>query len=180
MPFSHPYGAYSVEGSFNEWVRKTITAAGTPAWMPSARVLYDYPEAPLISGYAGHAFTVQHLGPPEPMQVFQGRRTQPGTIGQAMTNLAEVNCWISKQAAPGVYQQRLRQMGDMVEYLFTSGREIPLTNLYTGAAAPTAIGALIRLTPAVGQPVQNPDVKNPDYLRRRFTVAYWWVERVSG
>jgi len=178
MPFAHPYGTNSVEGSFNAWVRVNLTGAGIPAWMPSARLLFDQPEGALISGHSGHAFTVAHLGAPEVIGRFQGRVVQGGSAGQQMGNIAEVNCWVSKQAAGNAYQQRLRQMGDMVEYLFTSGREVAISNLYTGAGVPTAIGALIRLSPAQGQTVQNPDPANPDYYRRRYTVNYWWIERV--
>lgn len=177
MPFSHPYGAYNVEGSFNGWVLTNLTGAGVPSWMPSARLLFDWPEQSLVSGYSGHAFTVTHLGAPEVVERYQGRVVMGGSAGQKMMNLAEINCWVSKQQAGGSYMQRLRQMGDMVEYLFTSGREVEIKNLYTSTANATGIKALVRLSPAQGQTITNPDPQNPDLFRRRYTVAYSWVER---
>ena len=178
MSFSHPYGSYNVEGSFNDWVRVNLTAAGLPTWMPSARLLFDWPESYLISGHSGHAFTVTHLGKPETIQRYQGRNTISGSAGQTVMNLAQVDGWISKQQAGAAYNQRLRQMGGMIEYLFTSGREIEIKNLYTSTAAPSGIKALIRLNPAQGQTIPNPDPINPDYFRVRYLVSYNWLERV--
>lgn len=178
MGFSHPYGAYNVEGTLNEWFKTNLTAWGVPAWMPSARVEFDWPEKNLISGYSGHTFTVTHLGAPEPIQQYQGRVSVGNSAGQTMMNIVEINCWVSKQQAGGQYEARLRQMGDMVTKLFTSAREVEIKNLYTGLAAPTGIKALIRLSPAEGRTVVNPDPGNPDYHRRRYQVTYTWVERV--
>lgn len=174
MTFSHLYGANNAEGSVNEWFRKTITANGTPSWMPSARVVYDRQEMPLLSGYSGHAFSVEHLGS-EPVMHYQGRYTVGGSAGHMRQGLVEVNCWVSRSAAGPQYPQRLRQMGDMVTRTFTSGLAVPLLNLYTGASEPTSIGAIVRVSeaeyvPTVGDP-------NPDILRRRYVVRYRWEER---
>ena len=176
--FSHPFGSYNVEGSLNDWIRVNLTAWGLPTWMPSAKLVFDWPEDKLINGYSGHAFTVAHLGAPEPMERYQGRGVDINSAGQKMMNIVEVDCWVSKQAAGGAAQGRLRQVGDMVEKLFSSGREVQIKNLYTGTASATGLNALIRLSPAVGQHVSNPDPNNPDLYRRRYLVTYWWIERV--
>lgn len=176
MAFEHPYGRYSVEGTLNNWFNTNLTANGIPAWMPSARVVYDYPETPLISGYGGHAFSVTHLEP-EPVQMYQGRNTFGGSAGQTMEGTMDISCWVSKQQAGGGYAQRLRQMADMVGALMTSAREVVLTNLYTGAQAPSGIGELIRVGEPRGVPVTNPDVRNPDLHRRRILTTYRWIER---
>lgn len=177
MGFSHPFGAYSVEGSLNEWFRVNLTAAGIPAWMPSARVVFDYPETPLISGYSGHAFSLTHLGAPEAIEDFQGRHVMGGSAGRRMGNLLRIDCWVSKQQAGEAYQARLRQMGDMVAYLLDSAISVPITNVYTGVAAPTAIGGLIRLGDVQSVAVPNPDSQNPDLHRRSFNISYEWIER---
>jgi hypothetical protein len=175
MAFSHPYGAYSVEGTLNKWFQTNLTAPGVPAWMPSAQVRFDWPERPLFSGYSGHVFTVTHLGAPEVMTEYQGRNTVGGSAGTMMTNLIEVDCWVNKAQAGEQYPLRLRQMGDMVTRLFGSTVNVQLTNIYTGTGIPTAIGALIRVRPAQGQ-VVAPD-PNPDIRRRRFVASYFWLER---
>jgi hypothetical protein len=174
VTFSHVYGAFNAEGSVNEWFRKYITANGTPAWMPSARVVYDRQEGPLFVGHSGHAFSVEHLGS-EPIMHYQGRNTIGGSAGHMRQGLAEVNCWISKSSAGTEYPMRLRQMGDMVTRTFASGLAVPLLNLYTGVNAPSSIGAIVRVSEAEYVPgVPDP---NPDVLRRRHLVRYIWEER---
>jgi hypothetical protein len=176
MAFSHVYGAYNAEGSVNEWFQTNLTAWGVPSWMPSARVLFDVPRDALHSGYSGHAFSVIHLGEPEVLETYQGRHTIGGSAGQRVGNLMRVDCWGSRAVMGESYPMKMRQMADMVTYLFSSGREVVIKNLYTGAQAPSGIGALVRLSPAEGVSVA-PD-PNPDVVRRSFLARYWWIERV--
>jgi len=175
MTFEHKFGTYNVEGTLNNWVRVNLTAAGVPVWMPSARVVFDYPETPLISGHSGHAFSVTHLGA-EVVGTFEGNNTVAGSAGQMMQGMMEVNCWVSKQQAGGAWPGRLRQMGDMVGRLFTSGSQVEITNLYTSTAAPSGAGGLINVKRAYE--VQVAPDPNPDIMRRRFLTTYRWIERV--
>ena len=178
MTFSHPYGTYNVEGSFNNWFETNITGQGLPSWMPSARVVFGWDEeTPIISGYSGAAFSVAHLGN-EPIQEYQGRRVGAGAVGHTREGMVDVSCWVSKQQAGNAYTQRQRQMADMVHHLFASAREFEITDLYGSLSAPTGIGALVRLQGAAEVDVA-PD-PNPDIQRRRFLVTYSWVERVTG
>jgi len=176
MSFSHVYGEYNVEATLNEWFIDNITAAGVPAWMPSARVIFDWgKENPVISGYSGHAFSVTHIGH-DPVMTFQGRNTVGGSAGQRMEGEMIVNCWVSRGQAGASHPARLRQMGDMVRTLFTSGREVEIKNWYTGASAPSGIGALVRVGEAARQAVAIDP--NPDIVRQRYSVMYQWIERV--
>jgi hypothetical protein len=176
VSFSHPFGAFNVEGSLNEWVRVNLTAAGVPSWMPSARVVFDMPRTDLISGHGGHAFAVTHLGAPDVIEAYQGHNTYGGSAGQLMTNLMQVDCYISREQAGEAYNAKLRQQGDMVTRLFSTGTSVLISNLYTGAGAPTANGGVITLHPARGQGV--PQEPNPDLKRLRYLVSYQWMERV--
>jgi len=183
MVFSHSYGEHNAEGTFNSWLNTNLTGAGVPWWMPSARVVFDYPETELIGGYSGAAFSVTHLGS-DVAQTYQGRNTLGGSAGHTREGLADVSCWISRSeemvGKVGRYQyaRRLRTMADMVTYLCASARDTELLDVYSGTAAPTGIGALVRIGAANEAAVANPDPANPDLFRRRFLVSYRWVERV--
>lgn len=173
--FSAVYGAYNVQGSFNQWLYKNITAYGAPAWMPSARVVYDWGvEKPLISGYSGHAFSVNHLGDLETTQ-FQGETVDNGSAGNMRRGQVEVNCWVSKQAAGNQHMARLRQMRDMVSRL-AHNKTFPIANLYASTA--TAPGATARGV-IEGVEFNNPqgDPINPDMWRTRAVIGYSWLER---
>lgn len=175
MTFEHKFGTYNVEGTLNNWVMVHLTGAGTPTWMPSARVVFDYPEQPLISGYSGHAFSVTHLGSTV-IGTYEGNNTVGGSAGQMMQGTLEVDCWISRQHAGAAWPARLRQMGDMVSYLFTSGSQVEINNLYTGTAAPSGAGGLINIRR--GDEVEVAPDPNPDIVRRRYLARYRWIERV--
>jgi hypothetical protein len=175
MTFSHSLGLYNVEGTLNNWFNTNLTANGIPAWMPSARVVYDYPENGLINGHSGHAFSVTHQGA-EVLERYQGNNTVGNSAGQMMQGMAEINCWISKEAAGASWPARLRQMGDMVRFVFVSARQIEINNLYTSTAAPSGVGGLITFGQTDEVSVA-PD-PNPDIMRRRFITRYRWVEQV--
>ena len=177
MTFQHPYGTYNVQGSLNEWFRVNVTAAGIPTWMPSARILYDWPEEGIITGHSGHAFTVTHLGP-DPVGSYQGRIVGDGQRGTNMLGIMEVNCWVSREYAGGAFTQRLRQMSDMVSYLFGSARAVAITDFYGDISNPENVTAIVRLE-AGRQVAVGPDV-NPDIRRMRFLANYTWLERVSA
>jgi len=176
MAFSHPYGKANVQASINDWFNTNITGAGLPAWMSSARVRYDWPDSDLISAN-GHTFSVVHLGA-DVAQTYQGRTVAAGQNGQTMRGLLEVDCWLSERQASASAQIRLNQMGDMVTYLFTSGRQVPIKNLYASMTSPPTLSAIVRVGMAEEQTVQ-PD-PNPDIRRKRYLVDYTWVERVTG
>ena len=177
MAFQHSYGTYNVQGSLNEWFRVNVTAAGIPTWMPSARILYDFPESGLIDGHSGHAFTVTHMGP-EPIGSYQGRTVGDGQRGTDMLGIMEVDCWVDKRVAGESFTHHLRQMADMVSYLFVSARSIDIQDFYGGTTDPPNVTAIIRLE-AGRQVAVGPDV-NPDMRRRRFMANYKWLERVSA
>jgi hypothetical protein len=175
MTFEHKFGIYNAEGTLNNWFRVNLTAAGVPGWMPSARVVFDYPEQQLISGHSGHAFSVTHLGA-EVIGTYEGDNTIAGSAGQMMQGMMEVNCWVSKQQAGAAWPSRIRQMGDMVGHLFSSAHQVEITNLYTSTATPSGVGGLINIKRANESQVASDP--NPDIARRRFVAAYRWVERV--
>lgn len=175
MSFEHAHGKYNVEGTLNNWFATNIAGAGLPPWMPSARCVYNWPQKDLISGYSGHAFALNHLGAMS-VQQYEGRNTIGGSAGETRQGLWEINCWVSRQVAGERYTERLRHMGDMVTNLFMSARYgVEITNLYTSTAAPSGIGALVRLYD-VEEMATLPD-PNPDMMRRRFLVRYRWLER---
>ena len=175
MAFSHTYGQYNVETTVNRWIDTNLTAQGIPAWMPSARVLFNYPETRLISGHSGHAFTVSHLGS-ETIESYQGRNVD-NRLGVTKAGIVEVNVWVSKSAAGGRVMQWSKQAGDMVSYLFTSGRETEIVDAYGSVSSPTGVGAIVRFHTPEQAGVSNPDPDNPDLIRRRYLLRYQWIER---
>jgi hypothetical protein len=176
MAFEHPYGAANVQASLNAWFNTNLTAAGLPAWMNSARVAVYWPDEDLFSG-AAHVFSVVHLGH-DVTQTYQGRTVANGQNGQTMRGLMQVDCWLSERRASASAHLMLHQMGDMVTYLFTSGRQVPIQDYYSSITSPPTLSATVRVGMAEEQSVQ-PD-PNPDIMRKRYLVDYRWVERVTG
>lgn len=182
MGFTYQYGDYNAAATLNDHLRINLTGAGVPGWMPSANLVYDWPERPLFSGYSGHAFTVTHFDP-EPIEQYQGRgvaSTGAAEKGQLMQGAFEVNCWVSKREAGASTPARLRQMGDMVRRVYVSAYDIALKDWYQSTVTPPNLSALIRVSPAAGLAVNNPDPANPDVHRKRFRVTYIYVERISA
>lgn len=175
MAFSHVYGQYNIETTINRWFEANITAHGLPAWMPSARVLFNFPESELIDGYSGHAFTVTHLGA-ETIENYQGRNTDD-RLGVSKQGIVEANVWVSKAAAGGSVVQWSKQAGDMVSHLFTSARDTEIVDAYGDNANPTGVGAILRFHTPEQAPVASPDSENPDLFRRRYLLRYQWIER---
>lgn len=177
MTFAHEYGTFNVQGSLNNWFVDNLTGAGIPSWMPSARIKFDHPEPPLLSGYSGHTFSVDHM-PVELAASYQGRHVGKGEKGSTMQGGMAINCWVSREQAGNSYQQRLRQMGDMVSLLFQSGQSVLIGDYYEATASPATLTAIVRVQPA-RETIVPPD-PNPDIVRRRFLAPYNWVERVTG
>lgn len=177
MPvFSGVYGAYGAQGSFNQWFVRTITANGIPSWMPSARVVFDWGiEKPLISGYSGHAFSLNHLGDVE-MMGFEGKRADNGTAGQIRHGQVEVNCWVSKSIAQQSHNARLRQMRDMVSRIFTQTVSVPMVDLNASTGTAPSATARLLLDKIEFQSPQADNV-NPDIWRIRGVGGYTWIER---
>jgi len=178
MAFSHPYGEYNVETTINRWFSANLTANGIPTWMPSARVVFNYPETQLISGHSGHAFTLSHLGA-DVIESYQGRHVDD-ELGVLKEGIAEVNVWVSQSAAGGAVTQWSKQAGDMVSYLFVSARETEIVHAYGSVTVPTGIGALVRFNTPEQSTTTNPDPDNPDLIRRRYLLRYRWIERFSA
>jgi hypothetical protein len=177
--FNHPYGEYNVESTVNEWFRINLTANGTPYWMPSARVLYNYPETNIISGYSGHAFTVAHLGAVG-LEGYQGRTVSGNQKSVPMEGILQVDCWMSKSAASNYHNQWLMQCSDMVGLLFASARETRITDVYASTGGPNELTALVRFHSPERVEVPNPDPENPDLIRRSHLLRYQWEQRFSG
>jgi hypothetical protein len=175
MAFSAQYGDYNVQASFNNWFVTRVTANGTPAWMPSARVVFDYgTEKPLFSGYSGHAFSVTHFES-NVMEPYQGRNVDNGSLGHTRRGMVEIDVWINKNVAGSLSVARMRQACDMVSRLLTSARSVPISDFYSSTANPPSLSASIRLHEfSMTNPI--PDV-NPDVIRTRFVIPYTWVYR---
>jgi len=175
MPFSALWGAYDVEGSVNEFFRVNITARGIPAWMPSARVLYNLgTEGLILSGYSGHAFTVSHLGS-QPIAQYQGGRVDAGSGGYTRQGAVQIDCWASKTYAGESFAARLRNMRDMVAQVIGSGQSLLILNAYTSTATPINTTAIVRIQPPTFDGITVD--RNPDYIRIRSVATYRWVER---
>lgn len=178
MPvFSALFGEYNVAASFNNWFYTNITANGTPSWMPSARVVFDWgKDNPLISGYSGHAFSLNHLGNIEVMN-FQGKTVDNDSAGNMRQGQVEISTWVSRQQAGNSYMARLRQMRDMVATLFLQYNTVPIVNTYASVVtSPSATGRMILDNIDFTNPQADP--VNPDIWRIRGLAQYRWTERV--
>lgn len=176
MAFSATYGAYNVQAAFNQWFVNYITSNGIPSWMPSARVVFDWgKERPLISGYSGHAFSLNHLNDIEVMMT-QGKRVDNGTAGTFKAGQVEIGCWVDKQYAGNQLTPRLRTMRDMCSRIFQQHNSILLTNIYASTGNAASVPALVRLDGIEFQPPQADGI-NPDIWRVRGVLGLSWVER---
>ena len=174
MPYTAQIGgALNVEGSFNDFFIKQITAKGLPAFIPSSVVNTDYPVVPLTYP----SFSIIHLGS-TPQQIAEGQNLDDGWRGVRQNGLAEIDCWESYQRASGNHIYNIRIMRDMAARVFATGAAIPILDVYGSTAAPTSNGTIIRAMAAQSFPVA-PD-PNPDVVRARLVVEYNWLERVTA
>jgi len=171
MPvFSHPYGEYSVLGTFNEWFSASVASA-LPSWMPSAVVNYDYPRTPLTFP----SFSVTHMGTDE-RAIAQSDNLDAGWKGVRKVNIASIGCWESRDRTSD-FEMHIRQMTDMVLKLVRNTPSVEIKNLYTGATSATGIGAIMRLEKATQpEPIADP---NPNVEGRAVTIVMSWLERVA-
>src|SRR3990167_934498 len=139
---AHPGAAYNVVGSFDNFFATQLTAAGLPAWMPSAVVNYDYPQQPLTYP----SFSVTHLGS-EPREIAQGRNLDPGWKGVERIGLADVRAWESVRRANGAHGRNLNQMRDMISRVFATGAAFQILDVYGSTANPTGNGTIVRVGP---------------------------------
>lgn len=170
---AHPGAFYNVAGSFDNFFRVQLTAAGLPDWLPSAVVNYDFPQQPLTFP----SWSVTHLGP-EPREIAQGRNLDPGWKGVEQIGLADVRCWESVRRANGAHGRNLRQMRDMAARVFATGAAIPILDVYGTTANPTGNGTIIRANPA--REVQLGTDPNPDVTAVRLLVEYRYLERATA
>lgn len=170
---AQPGASYNVQGSFNNFFATQLTAAGLPAWLPSAVVAYDYPQQPLTFP----SWSVTHLGA-EPAQTTQGQSLDPGWRGVQQMGLAEISCWESYQRASGAQGQHLRQMRDMAARVFATGATFQILDVYGTTTNPTGNGTLVRVQPVREVPAAADP--NPDIGRVRLTVVYSWWERATA
>ena len=169
----YPGSEYNVIGSFNDFFETQLTAKGTPAFMASAVINYDFPVKPLTFP----SFSVTHLGA-EQSQTFQGRGVDNGWRGDEKVGIAEIDCWESYNRASGNHIRNIRVMRDMVSRVFATGAAFQILDVYGSTASPTGNGTLIRCETVTNQSV-TPD-PNPDIIRSRLLVNYRWLERVSA
>lgn len=174
MPFTaHPGALYNVVGSINDFFATQVTAKGLPAFMPSAVVNFDFPQAPLTFP----SFSVNHLGT-ELAEAYQGYNLDGGWRGQMRLGIAEINVWESYSRASGQHQRNLQIMRDMAARVFATGAAIAVLDVYGTTANPTGNGTIVRCEPVTDSPgTQDP---NPDVLRMRMTVNYRWLERATA
>jgi len=169
----HVGAAWNVEGSFNDYFARNITANGLPAWMPSAVVNYEYPDKPLTYP----SWSITHLGS-EVREVAEGRNLDRGFQGSQRVGLVEIDCWVSVLGASGQPDYQVTQMRDMAMRVFAKGPSIPVLDVYGTTGSPTANGTIIRTSPAKdGARVMDP---NPDVIRRRLILPINWLERVTA
>lgn len=176
MTFSYPFGASNVQSTVNQWFVTNVTGAGSPSWMPSARVVFNWGvETPLFSGYSGAVFSIGHYGQRD-IANYQGKTVDNGSAGVTKAGQMEINCWINKGLAGQSYYSRLLTMGDMVSRLFTVYNTIPLMDVGASVmTAPSATGRVVLTDVEYQQP--QVDSVNPDVWRIRAVAGYWWTER---
>lgn len=175
-PFSARFGGYNTEGSINAFFTTALTANGMPAWMPSARVLYDLgTEGLILSGYSGHAFTISHM-PSEPIVQFQGGAADNGTGGYMRRGAVQVDAWISKTYGGAAFAARVRTMRDMVARAVGSGQSVMLLNAYASTTTPPPMTAIIRVAPPRFDGIAV-DFRIPDYIRIRGMCDVTFIER---
>lgn len=168
-----PGALYNVRGSFNEYFRVQLTAAGLPSWLPAAVVNYDHPNQPLTCP----SFSVAHLGTVA-QEIAQGRHLDPGWRGARQVGMVEVSVWESQSRASGYVERNLRQMADLAVRVFATGAVVPILDVYGDGAAPTANGTILRVGPLTEEPeAADP---NPDVRRVRLMGRYEWLQRVTA
>ncbi len=174
--------AFNVEGSFNDFFITQVTAKGVPDFMtaimqqayPTALVNEDYPNKPLTFP----SFSITHQGSDVKTE-FQGRNLNNGWRGAERMGYAEINCWISYDRASGDHMAQMRQMRDMAARVFATGAAIAILDVNGNPTGnPTGNGTIVRVQPIRDVPV--PQDPNPDVMRRRLMVNYFWMERATA
>lgn len=168
-----PGAFYNVAGSFDQFFRVQLTAAGLPDWLPSAVVNYDFPQKALTFP----SWSVTHLGT-VPREIAQGRNLDPGWKGVEQIGLADIRCWESVRRAQGAQGRNLRQMRDMASRIFATGAAIPVLDVYGSTANPTGNGTIIRISP-LREVGLGPD-PNPDITSVRLMAEYRYLERATA
>lgn len=169
-----PGGMLNVEGSFNYFFEKYLTAKGIPSFMSTAVVNYDWPRQPLTYP----SFSVVHLGSMRG-QTWQGHVVDEGFRGAEMIGLAQIDVWESYNRASGNDKYNIRIMADMASRVFATGASIPILDVHSTTASPNQIsGTIIRAEQAESRGlIADP---NPDITRMSLLVQYRWIARASA
>lgn len=171
---AQPGAMLNVEGSFNDFFQKQVTAKGLPAFMTSAVVNFDYPRQPLTYP----SFSVVHLGAVRG-QTFEGHIVDDGWRGAEMIGLAQIDVWESYNRASGNDKYNIRVMADMASRVFATGASIPILDVHATTANPNQIsGTIIRASQAENNGlITDP---NPDITRMSLMVQYRWIARATA
>lgn len=179
MAFTHNYGAYSVEGSINYFLKNNLLT-NTPSWLTPVvgnagqnTLNFDFPEQPLVFP----SFAVTHIGAEEmPGMTFEGDRADGSNKGIQRFGMSEINCWVTSKDN-FTWMRDLRVMRDMVFRLFQTNRAIQLYDLTT-PASPVALNSIVRLLAGRGiREVVIGQDPNPALKRKRILLTYQWTER---
>ena len=169
-------GEYNAEGSFDYFLHanlSAVTASFLTAWVTtpeqSAMLRFHWLDAPLRPP----CFTVTHLEQFERDPGQQARIVTPqGNVGAHVRHITEVSVWHSRYSAVNSafnpnWPRQLRQLAEMVPYLFQSGaKAAPLLDLNSATAAPFTTAGIIRFVDL--RAVSPPPDPNPAFIRRRF------------
>lgn len=180
--FAHNFGAYSIEGSINYFIKNNLLT-NQPVWMnsqqgtvPPKTINFDFPEQPLNFP----SFSVTHLGSEEmPAKTFQGDRADGANKGTMRFGMCEIDCWVDAggNASQNQWMMHLRQMRDMVFKLFEQNRAIPVYD-FTVPTAPAGTQTIVRVMADRGiREAAAPLDPNPSVRRKRILITYHWVER---
>lgn len=161
----------NAEYSFNAWLRAQLTAITltSETWLSTPGIYTNNPEATANLP----AFSVNHI-PVTFDSEWQGHIVDSvGGKGLNATQIAEVNCWVSRKTTN--WLQQLRTMQDMVLSVLAAASDIVISDYVTNPSSPASTVYLLRLRDARATPtVQDP---NPDIERRRVLVTYEWIYR---
>ncbi len=175
MTFTHPYGIYNVQASFNVWFQTNI-ATSLPSWMSAATVYFNFPDLPPSMP----CFSVTYL-PYKDFPIAAGGivDSSGGTQwhGRKVIMLLDVTCWVTRDNNPN-WNRDILQMRDMAHKLLRSTGSMAISDYAANSESPTATGAIIRINDI--QSVEfTPFMQevNPNVERKIIRVTVSWIER---
>lgn len=170
MTTLHAANSYNVLYTLHEWLRDTINGYEKPAWLPTFSVVEGVPEQEA----ALPAVSLFDL-PGTQSSPYQGRNAEPGVNVMKAYGMLEASCWVSRNArwnGAECWRMQLNTLAAWVQDAIGRNPVLTVKDALADYNNPVATGFVIHITAA--NAVQAAADLNPDVMRQRILIPYWW------